>query len=319
MSQLRRIIFVTYEGAEILDLTGPSSVFSTACRLANQPVYETIIISSAGGLVKHSCGTRLETRRSDQFDFTESDTVLIVGSYEEALQRAAEDEGLHRLMRRASASAERYGSICSGTFILAEAGLLNEGKVTTHWMARESFEHRYPGLLAADDPLYVANDRLWTSAGVTTGIDMALAILEKDHGTNLKARTARQLAVYAHRHGKQAQFSAILDAQNRLDLSFFGLFDWLNNNIERAVSVNDMANFVGMSRRSFYRRFKSEIGEPPAKFVDRLRFQRAREILEAGQPVKIVANKVGFGSEAAFRSAFKNHFGLPPGHFNGRF
>ncbi len=315
MVEKRRVIFVTYDGAELLDLSGPGAVFSTASELAGDHIYEILTVSPKGGLVRHSCGVVVDTVSAANLKFRSLDTVLVVGSYAEPLKRAATAKELHSIMRRAETSAERFGSICTGAFVLGAAGLLSRRKATTHWMAQQELKALCPEAIIDDDALYIADQSLWTSAGVTTGIDMALAMIERDHGAALKAKTARQLVVYAHRPGSQAQFSELLETQTRVDEHFSGLVDWLIENIANPIKVEDMANVAGMSERSFQRHFKSIFEQSPGKFFECLRLDRARALLEAGEPVKSTVSKIGLRSEAAFRSAFKEQFGVTPGYY----
>lgn len=296
----------------MLDLSGPAGVFSTATRLDPKARYQVVTASPQGGPVVHSCGLRLETVPLKALDLAKNDTVLVLGGYAHSLGFAMGNTVIRQTLMRASEQCERYGSICTGAFILGAAGLLDNKAAATHWAAQRQLQERFGAARIDPDKLYVTDGRLWTSAGVTTGIDMALAILEQDHGPGLKAKVARQLVVYTHRPGHQSQFSDILEAQTRSSAMFTELIDWLAERLNQPIRVEEMADKAGMSVRSFQRRFTAAFGIPPGKFHEQLRLDRARDLIEAGDQIKSVTAKVGFLSSAAFRSAFKDRFGITP-------
>jgi transcriptional regulator GlxA family with amidase domain len=312
MFKARRIIFLTYSGAELLDLIGPSAVFSTANRISGKALYRIVVTSADGGEVVHSCGISIAALPVDEIYPGAADTVLVVGADSRPLVAAMASTALKKCLKTAVIRAERLGSICSGAFVLAAAGLLNGKTVATHWSATMQLSRLYPETNCNGDALYVNQGKLWTSAGVTTGIDMALAILQSDHGAGLKAAVARQLVVYSHRPGHQSQFSDLLAAQVKEDEQFAGLTTWLQQSTSTIISVERMADHVGMSPRTFHRRFVNSFGQTPAKFYEALRLNNAREFLEAGMSIANVACQVGFQSESAFRAAFKSHFGVTP-------
>lgn len=311
-SSRSRLAIITYSGAELLDVTGPVSVFSTANQLAEKALYEIVLLSPSGGLSVHSGGIALDTLALAQFSADRHDTVLVVGAVRPVLLRAMQDQTMARALVAASQKAKRFGSVCSGAFVLGAAGLLDGQSATTHWAAQAELAERFPKASVAADTLYVQSGRLWTSAGVTAGIDMALAMVCADHGRELGTAVARNLVVYAHRPGNQSQFSAVMAAQSAGQARFAPLIDWVLENLGEPVRVEDMAQKVAMSPRSFYRKFTANYGVTPAKFVERLRLERARDLVAEGVPVKRVFMAVGFRSEAAFRQAFKSHFGVPP-------
>lgn len=310
----RRIVFLAYEGFELLDLSGPSAVFSTANRLSRSALYEQIVVAPEGGGVVSSGGLPIAARPCAAQKFRATDTVLVMGAYREALVEAMRSAPLAAVLRRAAARAERYGSICAGTFLLASAGLLRGRRVATHWRGCAPLAAGYPETIVEADALYVVDDRLWTSAGATTGIDMALAMLERDHGSRLMAAVARYLVVYVHRPGHQSQFSSLLEAQTAADGAFAETIAWLERNLHAPLKVADMAARAGMSERSFQRKFVEATGVGPAKYLERLRLDQAKRYLEAGRPAKAVAGRVGYASESAFRNAFAARFGISPAH-----
>jgi transcriptional regulator GlxA family with amidase domain len=315
MPKTKRIIFITYDGAELLDLAGPISVFNAASLIRTNPIYKCIVASPNGGLVTHNSGVTLDTRPLSSIKYRHSDTVLVIGATRSPLSRAIESKPLLASLKRASLNAERYGSVCSGSFLLGAAGLLDGKKTTSHWVVNNQLQRTYPHAVVDVKALYVSDGKLWSSAGVSTGIDMALAMVESDHGSLLKSEVAKQLVVYHHRPGNQSQFSHVLDAQVQVAEHFSGLVTMLTNNISRQVKVDEMAQLMNMSERSFYRKFSSLFDVSPAKFFERLRLDHARLLLESGGTVKSVVPQTGFKSESAFRSAFKGAYGVTPRHY----
>ena len=315
MSKIKRIILITYHHAELLDLAGPISVFNAASKLSPSTLYRCVVVSPKGGLVMHNSGVELDTRPLASIRYNQSDTVLVIGATRSPLEQAIECKLLLESLKRAALNAERYGSICSGSFLLGAAGLLENKKATSHWSANQTLQQRYLNTHVDTQKLYINDGKLWTSAGVTTGIDMALAMVEADHGSVLKSKVAKQLVVYHHRPGNQSQFSNILDAQVRVDEHFSGLVEMLQTKIDSQVKVDEMAHFMHMSERSFYRKFSSLFSISPGKFFERLKLDHARLLLESGETVKSTAPQIGFKSKSAFRSAFKENYGVTPRHY----
>lgn len=310
----RRILFLIYDGFELLDLAGPAAVFTTANALARRQLYDVSAISLQGA-VASSGGINVAASPLGGLRLSRRDTVLVMGAYAEPLQRAMAEPRLSRLMKRASQQAERYGSVCTGAFILAANGLLNGKRAATHWAGCDQFRARFSDVHLEPEALYVNDGPLWTSAGVTTGVDMALAMLARDHGAALMGKVAKYLVVYAHRPGHQSQFSGVIDAQTKRDGAFADLIAWLSDRLDQHITVASMATHMGLSERTFLRRFSSATGTTPAQCLEALRLDRARAALEAGEPVNVVAAKVGFRSEAAFRSLFTARIGVTPSHY----
>lgn len=313
MTKIRRIIFITYEGAELLDLAGPSSVFSTASRLSGKSLYSLVTASLRGGIVRHGCGTSVDTVQLGKLKISKRDTLLVVGAYADCLGNAMRDTKLVAMITEIAKQAERIGSICTGAFILGEAGILSGKRAATHWAGQRQLNELYPEVLLDEDSLYVVDGKLWTSAGVTAGIDMALAMVCSDHGVELKSQIAKQLVVYAHRPGHQSQFSQLLVAQATADERFTPLLDWLHRRLDKPTRVVEMADFVGMSERSFHRAFTASFETSPSKFFEQMRLDASKEFLESGLSVKQVMAITGFKSEAAFRKAFRAKYGITPG------
>ena len=310
----RRILFLIYEGFELLDMAGPASVFTAANTLSGRALYEVEAVSE-GESVRSLGGMRIATTPLSQVQLSGQDTVLVAGAGEEPLRLATADRAFHRFLQGAADRSERYGSVCSGAFILAAAGLLQGRRATTHWAGCEAFRSLFAQVTLEADALYVNDGRLWTSAGVTTGIDMALALLAQDHGAALMGQVAKYLVVYAHRPGHQSQFSGVIDAQTGHQGAFTDLITWLGERLDQPVTMAEMSNHAGMSERTLWRRFTAATGKTPAQCLEDLRLDRARLALEAGDPVKVVAARVGFRSEAAFRTFFTRRIGVTPSHY----
>lgn len=316
MPRKRRIIFLAYDGVELLDIAGPAAVFSTAVTLSGDALYSVAVATPQGGLLMHSCGLTMHATSLKSIQIKSTDTVLVVGAYEKALMKGMRDPDLRCALTKASTKAERYGSICTGTFVLGAAGLLDGMKATTHWAGRKRLGSAFKNVRVDSDALYVVDNRLWTSAGVTAGIDMALAMLEEDHGSRLKARVAKQLVIYSHRPGNQSQFSDLLLAQVKVDAQFEGLVDWLQTRMSEPTKVSDMASFLNMTERTFHRQFTEAFNETPSKLFEQLRLSSSRQLIAARDPISLVCTKVGFRSESAFRTAFKNQYGVTPTMYN---
>jgi transcriptional regulator GlxA family with amidase domain len=311
----RRILFLTYPEAELLDLVGPLSVFNTASRMSDEASYECTIASETGGLIAHSCGTQLDTRALSSIRFTATDTVLVIGAVTRPTKEAIKVGALTHALKLAAQRVHRYGSICTGSFLLGAAGLLEGKKVATHWSACTRLKEAFPNTETDGESLYVQDGKLWSSAGVTAGIDMALAMVKQDLGKAVTSQVAKMMVVYSHRPGNQSQFSDVLIAQDKIDAHFSGLVDWIRQRLDHPPSIDEMADYVNMSPRSFSRKFKNNFDIPPGKFLEHLRLDQSRELIESGEAIKQAAAKVGFSSEAAFRSAFKGVYGVTPGHY----
>lgn len=306
------ILLVVYDGFEILDMSGPASVFSMANSLSNKAAYKIEIVSANGGEVRSSAGLSVVTKTFKKVRVSDADTVLVMGATGRPLSQAIADKRIVSWLARISKTAVRYGSVCTGAFVLASIGLLDGRRATTHWAGCKQLATLYPSVSVQPNALYVVDDRVWTSAGVTTGIDMALSMVERDLGAALMGQIAKRLVVYAHRPGNQSQFSTLLDAQVAANGAFSGIITWIDAHLDQPLKVEDMAQQAGMSERTFYRKFADAVGVTPSKYLQRARQERAKALLEAGMPVKVIAAAVGFRSEAGFRSAFEAQFDMSP-------
>jgi len=310
--ETRKIYFVIFPGFELLDLSGPVSVFSSATQLHAQSPYETHVISTLGGPIQSSAMLSIDSTSISEIAINSLDSIFIVGGNAEPVLHASQDATLIKWLQSIGDKAERIGSICSGTFILAETGLLTNKLCTSHWSATHTLKTMYPSIKIKQEALYVNDGKFWTSAGVTTGIDMALEILRKDLGNALSNKVAKMLVVYAHRPGNQTQFSSLLQLQGKPGHQFSELLSWIDSNIDQALKVEDMAEYMCMSERTFYRKFTAAFDTTPSKHLEEIKLDRAKKLLEENFAINRVANAVGFRSESAFRSCFEKRFKISP-------
>mgnify|MGYP003855948413 CR=1 FL=1 len=309
----KKIFFVIYSGFELLDLSGPVSVFSTANTLQQKYVpYVIHTVSVEGGLVSSGAGILVDSVSLDSIVVDENATILVVGGDATALLTASLNMVLNTWLATNTKDVARYGSICSGTFILAAAGLLDHRLVTTHWAGCEQLQKMHPEVQVKPESLYVIDENIWTSAGVTTGLDMSLEMLRRDLGASLMNEVAKQLVVYAHRPGNQSQFSDLLKLQARVNSDFSELLAWVDTKLGQQIKVEEMAAFMCMSERTFYRNFTAAMGVTPSKYVEGAKLKLAKSLIENGQQISRVSTEVGYKSEAAFRTRFSRYFGLTP-------
>jgi transcriptional regulator GlxA family with amidase domain len=309
----KNIFFVIYPGFELLDLSGPVSVFSTANAL--QPKIAPYLIhtvSHEGGMVSSGAGVGVDSLAFNAIKVDQDATVLVVGADAQALFVASLNVQLKAWLTINTKNVARYGSICSGAFLLAAAGLLDHRVVTTHWAGCEQLQKMHPRVKVKPESLYVVDDHLWTSAGVTTGLDMSLEMLRRDQGIAIMNQVAKHLVVYVHRPGNQSQFSDLLSQQARANNDYSKLLAWVDTKLGQPIKVAEMASVMCMSERTFYRKFTESIGMSPSKYVEEAKLKRAKSLIEDGQPIALVAADVGFKSEAGFRTQFERRFGLTP-------
>lgn len=299
----RQIGFVIFPDFQILDATGPLAAFEIAGRYI-PGAYVLSVITAEPGLVASSGGAQMAAAPlPDQLD-----TVVVAGG--EGTRPAA----LHpRLIAWLQAlGARRTASVCSGAYILAEAGLLDGRRATTHWERTQDFARRYPKIRLEPDRIFVRDGDVWTSAGITAGIDLALALIADDLGEDIARRTAQQLVVYHRRPGGQSQFSALIEMGGHGG-RFAALLDWMRAHLAEPLSVDQLADQAGMSARNFARTFAAEAGMTPAKAVERLRLETARERVEGStESIDHIALVTGFGDPERMRRAFLRAFGQPP-------
>ncbi len=300
----RRLALVVFPGFQLLDAAGPIAAFEIAERY-RPGSYDVRVQSAGGGQVASSAGVCFAAEPLDPGPF---DTVMIAGGDG---TRALEDLAAVVAWLRA-VDVRRPTSVCSGAYLLAEAGLLDGRRATTHWSRTEDFARRYPKVRLDADRIFIRDGEVWTSGGITAGIDLALALIEDDLGAETARRTAQQLVVHQRRPGGQSQFSALVELGGRTG-RFAELMNWIRANLARPLTVEDLAKHAAMSPRNFARAFNAETGTTPAKAVERLRLEAARTEVEAGHaPIDRVAEIVGFGDPERMRRAFLRAFGQPP-------
>jgi transcriptional regulator GlxA family with amidase domain len=315
---IRRVAVVAYPGVQMLDVTGPLEVFAAASRLARRPAYAVEVLAASAGPVTTQSGVRLVADRAWAAVARGIDTLLVGGGTGTA--DAMEDRALLAWLRRMAPRVRRLGSVCSGTFLLAEAGLLDGKRATTHWSVCDRLAARYPAVRIESDPIFVRDGNVYSSAGVTAGIDLALALVEEDHGRELALQTARQLVVFLKRPGGQSQFSAQLAAQAAEREPLRDLQAWIGDHPAADCSIAALARRVAMSPRNFARVFGREVGVTPARFVETTRVESARRRLEeSADGVEAVAARAGFGTAESMRRAFLRTLGVPPSAYRGRF
>ena len=313
---MRPVVFIVYPGFELLDVSGPASVFNGANRALGRrgkpPFYKVVLASAQGGAVESSSGLAMETRPVAELRPAETQTVLVAGAEREPLLQAMANPALRKPLPQLTATADRFGAVCTGGFVLAALGLLDGYRIATHWDSCEPFTKAFPKVTVDPDSLYVVDGRLWTSAGVTTGIDMALAMVSQDLDAAIAGEVAKRLVLYARRPGYQSQFSPVLKAQVKGDSPFADLIGWMQSNLDASLDVPSLAARAGLSERTFHRRFVAATGETPARFVETARLDTARMLLSRGLSLKSVAAEVGLFPPVRLAEAFERRFGITP-------
>jgi transcriptional regulator GlxA family with amidase domain len=310
---VKRVVLVGFDGAEGLDVFGPAEVFTTAGRRLDAPAYEVVIAAVAGGAMVLTSGAQVAARRLASIRPRADDTVLVVGGADRALDEAAASPALIRWLARASRVVRRIGSVCDGAFILARAGILDGRRAATHWSSCDRLGRAYPRIEVDREAIFVRDGRVWTSAGVTTGIDMALAMVEEDHGRRVADSVAAHLVVHARRPGFQSQFSEVLVAQLAASDPLGPLMVWLRANLRAPIDVSRLARRAGMSVRSLHRHCLQALGMTPAKLVEKLRIEQARTLLASTTlGTKTIAARCGFATAARMALVFERTLGVAP-------
>lgn len=309
----KNILIIAYEGAQLLDIAGPFQVFASANDETETPLYAVSVASIDGTHTATSAGLGLITQPLDTIEPGSIDTVIVVGGDANSVRRASSDGCLRRWLRTSAPDVRRLCSVCTGTFALAATGLLKNRKVATHWRGTKLLSKLYPDLQVDPDAIYVKDGHVWTSAGVTTGIDMCLALVAEDLGPSVSMAIARRLVLYAHRPGSQSQFSALLEGQAKVDGPLGDTMQWMAGNLRRSITVGDCATQAGMSERTFHRRFVAATGLTPARYLETLRLDAARALLERKKaPLKQIAALSGFSGDQHLILVFEKRLGLSP-------
>lgn len=320
----RRIALVAYPDFEPLDLTGPFSVFAGTDHWLREvrgratKAYIVEVVGAEVGPLRAAGGLGVIVDRSFRTVRDGIDTLLVVGG--PGTRSAVQNQELLAWLRRMAPRVRRLGAVCTGSFILAKAGLLDGRRATTHWASSAELARRYPRVIVDADPIFIRDGNIYTSAGVTAGMDLALALVEEDHGREVALQIARHLVLYLRRPGGQSQFSTLLDAQKGDREPLRELQTWIVENIDVDLSVPALARRVAMSPRHFARIFTREIGMTPGQFVEKARVEAARRRLEESpHGLKQVAVDCGFGSADTMRRAFLRTLQVAPIVYRGRF
>ncbi|WP_329181194.1 GlxA family transcriptional regulator [Streptomyces sp. NBC_01477] len=318
----RRIVFAVFPGFQMLDLSGPNEVFVQAGRRTAQagarPAVVVDTVAAAPGPVVSSGGLAVSPTLTTDEVTGPVDTLIAVGG--RGVHQACQDAAFVDWFARTAHRARRTASVCSGAFLLGAAGLLDGRRVVTHWSACELLAACYPGAAVDPDPIFVRDGDLWTSAGVTAGMDLALAMVEADDGPEVSRAVARQLVMFVQRPGGQAQFSAQLAAQRPGRQSLRDVLDWVADHLADDLGVPALAARAGMSERHFTRVFRAETGRTPAAYVESARVEGARRLLEStGTTLEAVARACGYGTVETLHRSFKRAVQVTPGEYRRRF
>jgi transcriptional regulator GlxA family with amidase domain len=317
---MRRVMILAFPGVQALDVTGPLEVFSIATRLgdAAAPRYGVSVVARRAGPVPTSSGLALVAQRGLGQATGRLDTLIVAGGL--GTREAKRDARLVRWIGRTAGRARRVASVCTGAFLLAEAGLLDGRRATTHWAACDQLRRRFPSVRVERDPIFVRDGHVFTSAGVTAGIDLALELVEQDHGRALALEVARWLVVFLRRPGGQSQFSAQLSAQLAERDGLRDLQGWVAEHPDENLSVSSLARRAHMSPRNFARAFRHEVGMTPATYVQAQRVEAARRLLETtGRSVAEVAAASGFGRVETIHRAFRRVLHVAPAQYRRHF
>jgi transcriptional regulator GlxA family with amidase domain len=302
---MQRMGIVVFPGFQVMSLT-VLSAFEFANREAGEPVYDMHLLSETGGEIRTSMGMSVV---SEPFDDSAFDTLIVSGS---ASIESPPTPGLIQFVRRGLGRSRRVAATCTGAFILAEAGLLDGRRATTHWNGARELQARFPNVKVEEDRIFIIDGPVWTSAGMTAGIDLALAMIENDLGADVARAVARKLVVYHRRAGGQSQFSALLELAPKSD-RIQNALAYAKRNLDTPLTVAQLAEAAHLSPRQFSRAFRAETGQSPAKAVENLRVEAARLMMEQTRhPVDVIARQTGFADRDRMRRAFLRTVGQPP-------
>jgi len=319
----RRVAIAAYDGVSLLDLAGPLEAFRVASAFGGpgerRVAYECSVVSFRGGRVKTADGVEIVTESVRALGRTPIDTLIVPGAF--AVDDVTRDRDLVQWIRKSAPACRRVCSVCIGSFLLAAAGVLDGRRAATHWMHAPLLATRHPRVSVEPDAIFVRDGRIWSSAGVTTGIDLALALIEQDAGRRVAMSVARILVVYLKRAGGQSQYSALLAAQAESESEAFGELErWIAEHLESDLRVDALAERAHMSPRNFARVYAEKRGRTPAKAVEAIRVDAARRRLEeTDDRIESIAEACGFGGEEQMRTAFVRILRIPPREYRKRF
>jgi transcriptional regulator GlxA family with amidase domain len=315
----RRIVILAFPGVQPLDVIGPAEVFAGADAISGGGTYSVeVVAKQPDPIAVRGAGYSLLPKTTTAKCRGAIDTLVVAGGV--GVRAAENDAELIRWIRSAARRSRRVTSVCSGSFLLARAGLLAGRTVTTHWASTEELARRHPELCVDPTPIFVRDGDVWTSAGVTSGMDLSLALVEEDLGREIAVEIARWLVLFLQRPGGQAQFSSHLSTQLAERRPLRELQSWIADNLDHDLRVETLAERAAMSPRNFARYFRREIGMTPAAYVEELRVERARQLLEdSADPVDAISARCGFGTPETMRRAFGRRVGVPPAQYRARF
>ncbi|WP_050773806.1 GlxA family transcriptional regulator [Pseudovibrio sp. JE062] len=315
------VLMVVFDGAIATDIAGPLDIFASASLMKNEqpPTYQVEIVSLRGGLVTTwPTNIQMMSKAFSEFENRAIDTLLIAGGAHKS--SVIGNQPLIDSIRKAAQRARRVASICTGTFALAQAGLLDERSATTHWNWAEQLQERYPKIKVQPDAIYKKDGKLYSSAGMTAGIDLALALTEEDLGRETALKVAQYSVMFLKRPGGQSQFSSVLSYQKSDDARMIALQEWILANLQQNLSVDRMAEFLNMAPRTFARFFKQHVGTSPAKYVEEMRLNTARQYIENPQTsINEVVRRCGFENGEKMRRSFIRNLGISPQDYRNRF
>ncbi len=313
MTKPHTVAIPIFPNLQSLDAVGPGQVFGSANQLIGREAYRIRLVATNAGAVATTAGFALHAEGLRAVPAKSVDTLIVPGGDDVGVRDALADKALMRWITAAANAAKRACSVCSGAFLLAATGLLEGKRVATHWSAATDLQRIFPNIAVDAEAIYVNEGKFWTSAGVTTGVDMSLALVEQDHGRDLAMAVARQLVVYMRRPGHQTQFSATLNAQSVADDRLAKLAAWIEANLSKRLDVETLAEKAAMSPRTFHRHVREELGVSPARFVEAVRLDAARRLLdERTMDLAQVANRAGFSGPDHLIRAFARRFGVTP-------
>lgn len=316
---MKNIVVLAFEGAQVLDITGPMEVFSYANQFASRPQYKIECVAAKPPPVQMSNGLSLNPLVFSKYK-QKIDTIIVPGGSEDALTALSVEQRFRAWLTKQLGASRRVVSVCTGAFVLAELGILDGKRATTHWSACTRLKQFSPSTQVDSDAIYTKDGSVYTSAGVTTGIDLALSLVEEDLGKEVSLEIARSLVLYLRRSGGQSQYSLPLSAQTLGISRIEKIVDYIQHHLRSDLTINGLSDKFSISTRQLSRLFISELGLSPGAYVTKVRLDAARTYLEETQsPLKKIASLCGYSSQDAMSRAFRLQFGVTPGQYRGSF